>query len=56
MVSKKQRKFGETLTENLVEYKNPGTGIPYKDAHKIYGKKAVVDIPKDTLLRFELFQ
>lgn len=56
MVSKKLIKFGEILTENLVEYKNPGTGIPYKDAHKIYGKKAVADIPKDTLLSFELFE
>lgn len=56
MVSKKLIKFGEILTENLVEYKNPGTGIPYKDAHKIYGKKAVMDIPKDTLLSVELFK
>ncbi len=56
MVSKKLIKFGEILTENLVEYKNPGTGIPYKDAHKIYGKKAVMDIPKDTLLSLDLFK
>ena len=56
MVSKKTIKNGEILTKDLVEYKNPGTGIPYKDSYKIYGKTAVKDIPKDTLLSYKMFK
>ena len=36
-------------------YKNPGTGIPPKDSHKIIGKTAKIKISKDTLLNEKMF-
>jgi sialic acid synthase SpsE len=39
----------------MVAYRNPGTGIPAKDAHKIIGKKALHSVAADELLTFEMF-
>ena len=50
-----QQKANQILKEQMVEYKNPGTGIPYKDSSKVIGKHAKFNIPKDTLLTFEMF-
>ena len=36
----KDIKIGEILEENMIEYKNPGTGIPPKMANLVIGKKA----------------
>ena len=47
---------GTLLTDAMIVYRNPGTGIPAKDAHRILGKKALRDIPADELLRFEMFE
>ena len=47
---------GDVLTESMVVYRNPGTGIPAKDAPKILGKKAIRNIQSDTLLSFEMFE
>ncbi len=47
---------GTELTAEMVSYRNPGTGIPAKDAHKIIGKKATQDIAADELLSFEMFE
>jgi len=47
---------GVTLTEAMVTYRNPGTGIPSKLAHKVIGKKALQDIPADELLSLDMFQ
>lgn len=44
------------LTEKMVTYRNPGTGIPYKDASKVLGKRAKVDIAKDVLLDIGMFE
>jgi sialic acid synthase SpsE len=46
---------GAILTEDMVAYRNPGTGIPAKDAHKIIGKKALHSVAADELLTFEMF-
>ena len=46
---------GQELTVNMVSYRNPGTGIPAKDANKIIGKKALRNIPSDELLSLEMF-
>lgn len=46
---------GAALTPDMVTYKNPGTGIPVKEAGRVLGKKAVTDIPADTLLDHGMF-
>jgi sialic acid synthase SpsE len=47
---------GAELTEAMVTYRNPGTGIPAKLMHTIIGKRAIADIPVDTLLSEDMFQ
>lgn len=48
-------KAGTTLSESMVVYRNPGTGIPAKDLHKILGKKVTEEIPEDTILSLDMF-
>jgi sialic acid synthase SpsE len=47
---------GTTLTEKMVTYRNPGTGIPSKLARTVIGKKAIQDIPADELLSSDMFE
>ena len=47
---------GSRLTEDMVAYRNPGTGIPAKLVHQIIGKRAVSDISENTLLSAEMFE
>ncbi|HQS58898.1 MAG: hypothetical protein B7Y56_12730 [Gallionellales bacterium 35-53-114] len=47
---------GTALTEAMVTYRNPGTGIPGKMAHTILGKRATKDIPADELLTSDMFE
>ncbi len=56
MASSQDIPAGTELTAEMVSYRNPGTGIPSKDAHKIIGKKATQDIAADELLNFEMFE
>lgn len=56
MVSSVQIPAGTELTEAMVVYRNPGTGIPYKEAYKILGKRAVFDIPENELLTLDMFK
>lgn len=56
MASSQDIPIGTELTVDMVAYRNPGTGIPAKDAHKILGKKALKNIPADELLNFEMFE
>jgi sialic acid synthase SpsE len=46
---------GTVLTESMVTYRNPGTGIPAKLVPGLLGKTAKCDIPADSLLSFEMF-
>jgi len=55
MVSSKFISKGDKLTVDMVSYRNPGTGIPAKDSHKIIGKKAVRDVSVDELLSLDMF-
>jgi sialic acid synthase SpsE len=55
MASSKDIPVGAELTHEMVSYRNPGTGIPAKDANKIIGKKALKNIPKDELLSLDMF-
>jgi len=56
MASSQDIPLGAELIADMVVYRNPGTGIPSKDAHKIIGKKATQDIPADELLNLEMFE
>ena len=56
MASANAIKSGTELSESLVTYRNPGTGIPAKLANSILGKKAVKDIPADVLLSEDMFE
>jgi len=56
MASSQDIPIGKELTAIMVTYRNPGTGIPAKDAHKIIGKKALQDISADELLSLEMFE
>jgi N,N'-diacetyllegionaminate synthase len=46
---------GTIITEEMVCFKKPGTGIPAKKLHEIIGKKALKNIPSDILLSFDDF-
>lgn len=54
-VSKYPIMKGTQLTEEMVIFKRPGTGIAPKDFIAMIGKKAVRDIDEDTLLKSEDF-
>jgi sialic acid synthase SpsE len=56
MASSEAIPAGCQLTSDMVSYRNPGTGIPAKDAYRIIGKKAIRNIPMDELLDFEMFE
>jgi len=55
-VSACEIKKGEKLSEEMVIFKRPGTGIPPKDFMKMIGKTAVTDIAEDMLLKAEFFE
>ena len=50
MVSNRSILSGTVITEDMITYRNPGTGIHPRDAGLVLGKKAVADIPEDTLI------
>ncbi len=47
---------GAVLTDAMVTWRNPGTGIPAKMAHTVLGKRAKQDIPADELLSIDMFE
>ena len=50
VVSKKDIKWGELITKNMLTIKGPGTGLSPKYIYTLPGKKALVDIPKDVII------
>jgi sialic acid synthase SpsE len=56
MVSAADISAGATLTEAMVCYRNPGTGIPPKMAHTLLGKRAMRNISADELLLPDMFE
>jgi sialic acid synthase SpsE len=56
MTSSQDIPAGTELIKGMVVYRNPGTGIPAKDAHKILGKRATQNILADELLSFDMFK
>ncbi|MBN1574394.1 MAG: N-acetylneuraminate synthase family protein [Deltaproteobacteria bacterium] len=47
-------KKGNEITEEMLTFKRPGTGMPPDQMDTIIGKKAKVDIPEDTLIQIEM--
>ncbi|MBU2633754.1 MAG: N-acetylneuraminate synthase [Nanoarchaeota archaeon] len=53
LVSDRKIKKGEIITQDMITYKRPGTGIPPYEINKVLGKKAKRDIKKDELISFK---
>lgn len=54
IVTVRDIKKGEKITENDVTFKRPGTGIYPSEIDNVIGKVACEDIPEDTLLDFDM--
>ncbi len=55
IVSKGDIKKGTVITEEMLTYKRPGTGIAPTELPRIVGQYAVCDIPDDTILEESMF-
>lgn len=53
IVSTREIKRGEVITEDMIWSKRPGTGIPSYKMPEIIGRKAKNDISRNVLLRYE---
>jgi len=47
-------KQGEVIKKNMLSYKRPGTGLPQKYMDIFVGKKAMIDIEKDTIITWDM--
>jgi len=56
IVTARDIKEGEVMTEDMLTYKRPGTGIEPKKMHKMLGRIAKTDIKDDTILTWNNFQ
>ena len=56
MASATEIKAGTVLSESMITYRNPGTGIPPKNAEIVIGKACTQDIPADVLITPEMFE
>ncbi|MEI3337528.1 MAG: N-acetylneuraminate synthase family protein [Clostridium sp.] len=54
IVSAKKIKAGTLITSDMLVFKRPGVGISPKKAYQIIGKKALVDIEEDTILKEDM--
>ena len=54
IVATKDIKQGEVITEDVITFKRPGTGISPARIDEVLGKKAIMDIPEDTLIDFDM--
>ncbi len=54
IVAARDIKRGEVITEDILMFKRPGSGISPARIDDVLGKKAIVDIPEDTLLDFDM--
>lgn len=56
MVAKKNITCGEYLTEDMLTWKRPGSGITADKYESVLGKRAKVDILEDTVLQYEMLE
>ena len=55
IVAARQLKSNEIITENIVDYKRPGTGIQPSELKYILGKRLIRDVDADSLLSWDDF-
>ncbi|MDP2684171.1 MAG: N-acetylneuraminate synthase [bacterium] len=53
LISARNIKAGEIINKEDIVIKRPGSGIKPKELEKVVGKKALVDIPADTMIKWE---
>ncbi len=53
IVARRAIAIGTVVTQDLLAFKRPGTGIPPSEYKKVIGRKAVRTIASDTLIKFE---
>ena len=53
IVSTRNIKKGEVITQDMIWSKRPGTGIPSHRMQDVIGKKARTDIACNTLIKWE---
>ena len=56
IISLEKIKAGQRITKNLIDIRRPGTGIQPKYFDEITGRKAKIDIPKETPLTFDMIE
>lgn len=56
VVSKCNIKAGDVLTEGMLTFKRPGTGILSENMKLLYGKHALRDIPEDTIITWDMLE
>ncbi|MBI2174196.1 MAG: N-acetylneuraminate synthase [Candidatus Omnitrophica bacterium] len=56
IVSVKDIRAGTTLTEDLITFKRPGTGLPPSMLKSVVGRLAAKDIPSDTVITLEMLK
>ncbi|MDR7246590.1 N-acetylneuraminate synthase family protein [Priestia megaterium] len=54
LVATQSIKKGTTITEEMLTWKRPGTGIPPKDINLVIGRKTNIDINEDEILTWEM--
>lgn len=47
---------GVKLDESMITYRNPGTGIPPKNADSVLGRVTKAEIPADVLISMDMFE
>ena len=48
--------MGTVISEDMLTYKRPGTGISPSEIENVIGKKAKMDIAEDELIKFEFLE
>ena len=56
IIAKEEIKEGTIITEDMLTYKRPGTGISPSEIESVIGKKAKIDIGEDELLKWEYLE
>lgn len=49
-------KEGDVITESMLTFKRPGTGISPSEINKVIGKIALTDISEDTIFQFDMIK
>jgi N-acetylneuraminate synthase len=56
IIAKEEIKEGTVISEDMLTYKRPGTGISPSEIENVIGKKAKMDIAEDELIKYEFLE